>query len=353
MGQDIKLLLSSEGESKIISLAVHGKELSEEEAEELFVKKQQEIYEMVLGDNLSTDEILYPLKFVKNVGDNVEADYLSLTPELVDEYGNVYNNDLTTPVRADIQVKLTKGNAYKIFFLYLTICPATSGKTSEKLEAAVDELTEYERNNRDNEIFVIPEEINGVSIEVMNEKITPLEFAFIALISALVLGYSLTGLLIEKEDKKRHSELEDAYSEFVSKLAFCVSAGLTVRNAVLRVISDYEKRLDKNKVLRKRLISLKQDMETGVFEASAYDHFGRTCDLPCYQRLANILSQSVVKGIKEVRNDLFDEAGNALLKENTRLRMKNEELGTKLLIPMFVFLIEVMLILIVPAMKMI
>ena len=68
-----------------------------------------------------------------------------------------------------------------------------------------------------------------------------------------------------------------------------------------------------------------------------------------YLRLGALLSQNLRKGTKGLNDLLKLEAVQAFEERKARAKRRGEEAGTKLLLPMFLMLIEVLIIVVVPA----
>ena len=68
-----------------------------------------------------------------------------------------------------------------------------------------------------------------------------------------------------------------------------------------------------------------------------------------YQRMASLLTQNVSKGIQGIQTLLLQEAKEAMAQERANIKIKGEQAGTKLLLPMMGMLVLVFAILLVPA----
>ena len=94
---------------------------------------------------------------------------------------------------------------------------------------------------------------------------------------------------------------------------------------------------------------MKQELEYGHSESVVYDTFGRRIGVLPYQRMASLLTQNVSKGIQGIRVLLLQEAKEVMAEERAKIKIKGEQAGTKLLVPMMVLLVLVFAILLVPA----
>ena len=144
------------------------------------------------------------------------------------------------------------------------------------------------------------------------------------------------------------------YPEIVSSLALLIGAGMTVPNAWLKIVRDYK--TQKEETGRKRyayeeMVLTVHEMESGVSQTQAYEHFGRRCRLPCYNKLATMLSQNIRKGAANLPILLREESADAFEERKHLARKMGEKAGTKLLVPMMMLLGITMVIIMVPAFR--
>lgn len=143
------------------------------------------------------------------------------------------------------------------------------------------------------------------------------------------------------------------YPDVVSKLAILLSAGMTLQGAWKKIALLYEKRrknstFPKKTVYEEMLVAC-HEMESGMGEERVYVRFGERCKEAGYRKLANILSQNLRKGTKDIVKLLEQEAEQSFEKRKQEAKRYGEEAGTKLLFPMMLMLGMIMVILIIPA----
>ena len=177
-------------------------------------------------------------------------------------------------------------------------------------------------------------------------------------ISILILGIAATGLtwcLIrrqgKKEDEKRKIQMVQDYPEIVNKLRLLLGAGMTIKNAWKKIVTDYEKKKEKcgERFAYEEMLITYREMQSGVTEAESYERFGRRCGIPSYLKLGAILSQNLRKGTRGVAEIMQMEAIQAFEERKALAKRRGEEASTKLLVPMFFMLGIVLVIVIVPA----
>ena len=84
-------------------------------------------------------------------------------------------------------------------------------------------------------------------------------------------------------------------------------------------------------------------------QAQALRELGSSIQLPCYQKLSVLLSQSLLRGTRDLLSRLEEEETEAFSERKETARRKGEEASTKLLMPMILMLIVILTLLMVPA----
>ena len=145
---------------------------------------------------------------------------------------------------------------------------------------------------------------------------------FIFLILGIILFFF--GDVLEKREnkKKREEELKNSFPEFALKVS------MLIREEVL--------------------ISLRE-MESGVSQKDAYEHFEKRCNVFEITRFSGLLIRAVKRGNTALGEELKEESQRAVLAKQELIRKRGETAGTKLLFPMMLFLLIVMIIILYPA----
>ena len=101
--------------------------------------------------------------------------------------------------------------------------------------------------------------------------------------------------------------------------------------------------------LYEEIYRVANELESGVSEGTAYEHFSLRCRSQQYTRLVTLLSQNLRKGNSGLLPLLHEESKKALAERMDHARKRGEEAGTKLLLPMMLMLVIVMVIIMIPA----
>ena len=143
---------------------------------------------------------------------------------------------------------------------------------------------------------------------------------------------------LEDQVKKRREWLQLGYPDLVHGLALYLVSGMTIRAAFGR--------LGKTNELAAYAF---REMQAGVSEQTAYEHFGKRAGPREYVKLSTLLCQNLKKGSGTLLSRLEEEAilaADGRIQSGKRL---GEEAETKLLIPMVMLLSMVMLMIMIPA----
>lgn len=143
---------------------------------------------------------------------------------------------------------------------------------------------------------------------------------------------------VQEEMARRKSLWKYQYPDFIHKLVLYLGAGLSIRSAFARLATYYE---------TARYVH--REMEAGVPESVAYEHFGKRTGLQAYVKLAALLNQNLKRGTSTLFLRLEEEALQSSQERIQNGKKLGEEAGTKLLIPMVLMLGVVMLMIMIPA----
>ena len=197
--------------------------------------------------------------------------------------------------------------------------------------------------SNDSRQLELPAELDGYAITT--KKSIPLPFiVFLLCVSIGVLlvckGYSD----LHKAGQKRNQELMQAYPSFVDLLSLYMGAGLTVKGALLKIVT-----MTDSRILSEEINYTLNEIRSGIPETEGYYRLGNRLELPVYLKMMTLLSQNIRKGTRDILNMLAEEELSALQLKRELAKKKGEEAGTRLLFPMILQPGVVMIIVIAPA----
>jgi pilus assembly protein TadC len=168
-------------------------------------------------------------------------------------------------------------------------------------------------------------------------------FLFACLLSVVIYVLKDKDLAAKVDEKKRM--LRVLYPGMLEKMVMYMEAGMTVRGAFLKVAST----LDEKSPLYDEMVMTIRELKSGASQEEAYGRFGRRCGMEEYIRVASLLSQSLVRGNKDLLIRLREEAEDALIRRVRDSKKAGEQASTKLLLPMVIILTVVMVMILMPA----
>lgn len=262
--------------------------------------------------------------------------------------GTVKNESLTEPVQLQIQVVLELQGEAEDWQRTITIQPPDESVEEDQLRVLSWKLSELQKDN--SRELVLPEELDGNPLIWYTGKDTSW-----LLLGALTILTVCAMKLGEKQEEERtlaerERQMQLAYPEIVSRMGLYMSAGISTRKAWERIVAGYrqEGRQSCNKAYEEMCTAL-YEMQNGVPESTAYEHFGAKCRLPSYLKLGTLLSQNLRRGTKNLSELLEEESREAFENRKALAKKMGEECESKLLLPMILMLLTILVMIMYPA----
>lgn len=356
--QEVGILIRAEQEWQQETLLVGARELTEEELEQWNTKVTTYLEGIIFLENLSAEQIIGDLYLPQTVTlqlqdreYQVRLNWSSDHPELITKEGTLCNDRLLEACQVLLQAKISYGEEFRVFSKLLTVWPKEYTEQERRLLQIMEELQKQEAESRNEDVFVLPQQVAGQRIRLETKKKLPMAVpvGILAGTTALLL-YQSYFTALEERRKKRRREAEQQYREFVSRLALLLAAGLSVRAAWKRLAAEYMKKQGTTWLAEELAVS-ERELSYGKAEPEVYEAFGNRMGMVCYRRLTSLLNQQVIKGVRGMQQLLLQEAEELAAQEKEKIRIRGQEAGTKLLFPMMGLLILVFAILIVPAIR--
>lgn len=314
----------------------------------------KELEEEFPGNNPSVNCIRERVVIRDNYqGGKVDAVWNFDNYRIMDTMGNVIAAELKDEgelVRA--RVELSCGTSERVEEFYFRVFPRILDE-EERFFAQLEKTIAKQGQATGEEYLQLPDSIGDHRLYWKEKRDHTPE-------KILIFGGILAGFIPaisrsrqQEQQKRRTCLLELEYPDMVSKLALLLGSGMTLQGAFRRIADSYE---EKRKTHRSRempvyeeMLVTCREMESGVGEQRAYEHFGERCGGAMYRKFANILTQNLKKGSQGVVQLLEQEVETAYEDRKSAAKRYGEEAGTKLLFPMMIMLGIVMLILLIPA----
>lgn len=356
-GGDKEVVLDAQIESEMIEdvvIVVGEQEMAEAEKKALLANVEMQLEEVIRGDNPSLDYVNRPLDLVTEWEDTeVWIEWTSSNYGVLKEDGSFGSDEILKqgePVEITAYLYLDELHSEKTFTV--TVYPQEKSPEEVRKDELIETVSQKEKNSREKQFFELPEVWNGKSIGWQEQKnrISPIiaAFPFVAIFAA-IWGKDRD---IHEQYRERNRQLLLEYSEFVSKLQLLIGAGMSIRNAFIRLATDYQKRRSlggKKRYVYDEIVMMVRKLENGEGESEAYDYFAKRCNLGCYRKLVSIILQNQKKGTEGLKDSLRTETGNAFEERKQEAVRLGEEAGTKLLLPMMMMMGVVLMIIVIPA----
>lgn len=362
--------------NKSVSVTAHFEGMDKEEKMLISVKEQQytkeeileyekgiseEIWQKILGENSSLDEVYTDLNLVNRVkGYPFSITWKSEKPMIISSKGIVnkekVKEEISSLEQKEILVRLWANLKYGDFsediYGYVKLVADDRKTYSNFLENLKRKMDELDNESRESERRKLPQQVDGIrvtySINSESQRYIVLMLGLVCAVG-LVIGKDKE---LDKKIKEMDEELNRDYPKILSQYALYACAGMSHRNIWSTICQRYEeevKRGGKKSFAYEEMKNCEQKMQGGMGEMTAYEEFAKRCGNVKYRAFINVIQQAVKKGKEDLNIVLDEEVDKARREENTRVRMAAQELSTKLLFPMILMLLIVIVIVIVPA----
>ena len=354
---DYKLTLLAEAQdwSWEIPFTVEERAFTKEEIEALKSQLCAQLPELIKGKNVDLYHVEEDLNLVTKVqGYPFTLTWNSLNKDRVRTDGSINREGVTQEgewVTLQVTVGIGTPKEKEIFEYRVCILSEVLNDEEAFFRMLSERLSEENAQKAEESQILLPEEINGTTVFWKEKRENNSIFVFLLfLISSVFAGKGMDHDL-KKSLQKRNKQLAEEYADFVNKLRLYLSAGLTVRNAFIRMTTEYGEMLKKerkNYLYEEMKINCFQ-LENGMAEEQVYLDFGLRCGEMKYRRLCYLLGVHLKQGNDQILMLLTQEADSAREDRKNLARKTGEEASTKLLFPMMLMLIVIMLLILLPA----
>lgn len=343
-----------EGEEEgTIEIEVEEQEYSEKDVQKMFREIMDRLDEIVLGENESFNRVEKNLNLVTTMENYpVRIEWQLDSYSVMNLYGEIQEEHV---VPRGTLVELRGIISYReqeaIYVQSARVYPLTRSGMDKLLYELKNEVKRIEESTRQADSFVLPENIGGRDIRWTQKKENRWHYV-------LFLGIAICVYLVyreqeraKRETRKRAESLLRDYPGMISKFTMLLSTGTTLRSAWERIVQNYEQAKESmgTHLVYEEMLSTLHEIQGGVSEAEAYEHFGKRCGSSTYMKFGTLLSQNLRKGSKGISDLLRMEAIQSFENRKNTAKRLGEEAGTKLLIPMLGMLAVVFIMVMVPA----
>ena len=336
-----------------ITVEVAEEEYTQEELDQVFAKAKIQLDELILGENKSLLEVRNDLNLVTRLPENkIRVDWQLDHYQVMDLQGKVQKEKV--PIEGQLvrlDAILSYGKEKVQYTFYAHVFPPLLSEEEQQKKNLEKVIKDQDEKTKTEEKLLLPKTVDGQPI-----KWKPMtNYRFLAV---LFLGGAMALLIFhsEKEKKKEQSQwrkkqLELDYSQIISCFTLYLGAGMTMRMAWFKLAKDYEHREIKTQIrpAYEEMVYTMYEILSGASEQEAYERFGERCGLAIYRKFGLLLSQNLKKGTKGLIDLLKQESITAFEERKALAKMQGEEVGTKMLFPMFLMFGVVLMMIVIPA----
>ena len=330
--------------------------MSEEERDELFEELSVILPDLIKGNNLDLSAVTGDLNLTSSVeGYPFRLAWSSENGEIVDRSGRVNRTGIGGEgERVRLSVKISYGESSVNYSYDVFLLPEELSEEERFFRGLEKELRDRDQEQRSEKELTLPESLQGEALSWEETDGAVGQTRWLLLLLTLLCGVLVCKGAendLKQKCKRRSRELLADYPEFVSKLRLYLSAGLTVKNALFRMSSDYfgQQAKGKEHYLYKEIKLACHQLQNGMSEEQVYQDFGRRCGQMRYRRLSFLLSVHLKQGNQQLLMLLSQEADSAQEDRMSMARKAGEEAGTKLLLPMMLMMVVAMILVLLPA----
>lgn len=319
------------------------REYTTEECELLSKECREKLIEKMLAENSDLTEVTTDLNFSESLnGYPFTFSYETDTPEKIGKDGEILSTEDFITL---IIIKEEYRDFIDEFSVRALVKPSGIVKAGIYKNKLLAKLEAYE-NVTDGKVF-LPTEIDGmdVSYRVPGERKNPLYLGLSAVACvAVVLGEKRDE---KKERKERQEKILGEYPVVLQKMTLYLVTGMTIRN-IWQLIYEEGLRKGSNPLYEEMGVSV-NEIKSGISEGLSYKRFGERTEIPQLVRFTALLAQNIKKGSSKLGTLLSEECNAAFVEKKQRAIKRGEEAGTKLLLPMMLLLVDVLLMIMLPA----
>lgn len=345
--QSIKLVAESEYGEEDIEIELFSRTYSEEEIVNMKENFLDELKLTVLSGNSSFEEIYDDLAFPEALeGYPFTLGYRVRPRGIVDSSGAIINDiDEETPIELEITYSLEDFEEKETIEGF--ILPQTKSEEEEFTKKLKKYLDNENENNRSSKTLILPTQINGVNIKWSKKKSTKVPAIIVLTVVCAGFVFFKDRILSGENEKKRREKIIIEYPDFAVKYALLNEAGLTHRQIVDRLASEFEKK--KDSPIYEEIYKVSLDVKGGVPLTDALDSMSKNCGVREITFFVGLINRNIKKGGREISAELRKAADESSSEKREKIRRKAETAGTRLLIPMVFLLIIVFALIMIPA----
>lgn len=174
---------------------------------------------------------------------------------------------------------------------------------------------------------------------VSNEPV----FTVLILLVPVILAV-FTKLKIDAKIKEQHEQILLDYPNVLSKMALLINAGMILREAWVSVSESGSGKL------YLEMQNATKKIENGYSDLQAYEELAEACKVNEIKKFVSIICQNVQKGSSELTHVLKELSVDAWTLKKNVAKMRGDNAGSKLIIPVMISFAAILMMIMVPIM---
>ena len=268
------------GESADLTVEVSEQAYDGAGLQELFHRSTALLEREILGENQSLDRIEQDMDLVTEIpGEPVDVSWELDRYDVMNVYGELQEEALSPEgTLVNLKAVLTYQEDETRQALYectAMVYPRTLGEEEARQKNLEQEIRDRDKETQTREELRLPDEVDGEGVRYYPRlDIRGLVIMGMALMTGfLLLAKEKQDLL--KEQQKRKEQMIRDYPEIISKLTLFLGAGMTVKRAWKKIITDYETKgkARGERYIYEEMIRTAREMDSGVMESESYERF--------------------------------------------------------------------------------
>ncbi len=340
-----------DGQRQRFEVLVVPTQLTKEEADACYEAFNNELQSLILGENLSLQEISVDLNLLDQYeGYPFWVEWRSDAPGVIDSTGVVCAQDVEQTMTLYALVSYGEWEWESRF--EVKVLPRVYAPEQVRHMQLEKELLLSQENTKTDAKWILPDSWEGQDITWSKVVEDNSLLLWMAAIIVSIVVYFLGDKDLHQQIEKRKEQMKTEYPDVVHKLVLYLGAGMTLQGAFQRIAAEYEERKDSGGDREPAYEEIQytcRELRAGVSESLAYERFGRRTGLQEYIRLSTLMVQNLKKGSSSLLPRLEEEAEHAMEEQIGAGRKLGEEASTKLLLPMVMMLAVVMVMVMLPA----
>ena len=354
LGERLEHLILEIGEENIeFQVSISGQGYTPDELTQMFQEGIEKLEEIMLGKNQSLEVVTSDLLFVDRLpGGQLSVEWNVGSYEYLTHLGQLKEENIPDEgVLVEIEATLFFENEFVVIQRAAHLYPKEYSPLERWLKALEQDLERLDQETRDSEYLTLPTEVESQPISWH----LPPNYDYIGI---LVLGFvvAVMYVLSEKQKekattKKKQEQMLLDYPKVIETFSLFIGAGMTPRVAWFRICELYLKQREEKGIryVYEEMVFTMYEIKGGKAEAICYEDFGSRIGITFYRKFGALLAGNVKKGAKGMVGLLRNQAEDAREERKNTAKRLGDEVGTKLMLPMFMMLGIVLIVVILPA----